>query len=169
MKYIFVDGYNVINSWKELKELKKINYGLARGRLIEILENYASFKQYKVQIVFDAYLSQNKLNSKEEINKNLLVIFTKEGETADNYIEKTINKIGNKFNICVVTSDNIEKQVVLKNGASTMTSEEFYHEVEFNKNKIRTKINKNYSDNKVAIEDLVGADIIKKLKKLRDE
>ncbi len=169
MRYIFVDGYNVINSWKELKELKKINYGLARTKLIEILENYSSFKECKIQIVFDAYLSHNKVNSKEQINKNLIVIFTKEGETADTYIEKMINKIGSKYNTCVVTSDNIEKQVVFKNGASTMTSEEFYHEVEFNKIKIRKKINKNYSDNKIAVEDLISVDIIKKLKKIRDE
>ncbi|MCL2321978.1 MAG: NYN domain-containing protein [Oscillospiraceae bacterium] len=169
MKYIFIDGYNVINSWKELKELKKTNYGLARSKLIELLENYSSINECKIQIVFDAYLSHNKVNSREEISRNLIIVFTKEGETADTYIEKTINKIGGKYNTCVVTSDNIEKQVVFKNGASTMTSEEFYHEVEFNKNKIRKKINKNYSDNKIAVEDIISIDIIKKLKKLRDE
>ncbi len=169
MEYIFVDGYNVINAWKELKALKKINYGLARSKLIDILINYSSFKGCKIYVVFDAYLSDKKVLTKEEVNKNLSIIFTKQGETADAYIEKTINKIGNKYNIRVVTSDNIEKQVVLKNGASTMTSEEFYQEVKFNENNIRKNINKKYSDNKTAIEDLLGAEVVKKLKKLRDE
>ena len=89
-------------------------------------------------IVFDAHMVKGSLEKKEK-QGNLFVIFTKEGETADNYIERTVNNIGRKSEICVVTSDSLEQQVTFQRGAIRMSSIEFYHEVISIEKKIQNK------------------------------
>ena len=106
MKTFFVDGYNVINSWPNLKEIKDFSYESSRQQLIDTLQNYSEFKGYKMFIVFDAHMVKGSLEKKEK-QGNLVVVFTKEGETADNYIERTVNNIGRKSEVCVVTSDSL--------------------------------------------------------------
>ncbi len=96
MKSIFVDGYNVINSWPELREIKEYSLESARGKLIETLQNYSGYNGYKIFIVFDAHLQSGSIEKKEKLTTNLAVVYTKEGQTADEFIEKTINNIGEK-------------------------------------------------------------------------
>lgn len=142
MRTLFVDGYNVINSWPNLKKIKDYSYESSRLQLIGILQNYSAFKGYKMFIVFDAQLVKGNLQKKER-QGNLVVVFTKEGETADDYIERMVNNIGRKVEVCVITSDSLEQQVTFQRGATRMSSIEFYHEVISTQKKIELEIEKN--------------------------
>ncbi|NMM63482.1 NYN domain-containing protein [Clostridium sp. P21] len=167
MKNIFVDGYNVINSWSELKKIKECSYEAARKELIEKLSNYAAYKNHKVFIVFDAHLVSKSTEKEERISDNIIVVFTKEGETADAFIEKTVNNIGRKIEVCVVTSDSLEQQVVFQRGATRMSSIEFYHEVKNVESKIKSKIERKYSEKRFTLEDTIQKEILEKLEKIR--
>lgn len=164
MKVIFVDGYNVINSWPNLKELRE--FEIARCKLIDIMENYATFNGYRVFLVFDAHKSTRKGSRREDISKYLSVVFTKEGELADTYIERAIDKIGKKIEVTVVTSDYLEQQLVFQRGACRASSLEFYNEVMYIEQKIKKKLmsdkNKRY-----LLMDNLDESIVEKLEKIR--
>lgn len=165
MKNIFVDGYNVINSWPDLKENKDISFEGARQNLIDKLHNYGVFKACRIILVFDAHKVQGSIENKEEVNKNIWVVFTKDGETADAYIERHVNELGRKHEVVVVTSDNLEQQTVFQRGAVRMSSIEFYNEILKVEKKINTKTNKINQKNSVA--DNIDEDIVKKLEEMR--
>lgn len=167
MKYVFVDGYNVINSWPELNEIKNYSYENARHKLIEKLNNYGVYNDFKIILAFDAHLLPGSLEKKEIISKNLEVVFTMEGETADSFIERTVNNIGRKYEVSVVTSDSLEQQVIFQRGAVRMSSIEFYHEVKNIEKKISVKIEKKYSEKRNKIEDNVRPEVLEKLEKIR--
>lgn len=167
MKTVFVDGYNVLNVWPNLKDVKNSSFEIARQKLVDALQNYSMYKGYKVILVFDAHMVSGSLLKKERITENFMVVFTKEGETADAYIEKIVNDIGRKNEVCVVTSDSLEQQVIFGRGASRMSSYEFYFEVKSIEEKISVKINTKYSDNRCTIEERVERDILEKLQKIR--
>lgn len=114
MKIIFIDGYNVLNSWPNLKDLKNISFDGARNKLIDILHNYGSYNDCKIIIVFDGHKVAGNIENKEEINKNLSIVFTKDGETADAYIEKEVHSIGRRYEVYVVTSDWLEQQTIFQ-------------------------------------------------------
>ncbi|KOF55776.1 MULTISPECIES: NYN domain-containing protein [Clostridium] len=171
MKTIFVDGYNVINSWAELNSIKNnINLESAREKLIEILIDYSEFKGYKIFLVFDAHLIQGNSGEKIKVTKNLIVVYTKESETADSFIEKYVNSIGRKYEVCVVTSDNLEQQVVFQRGSTRMSSIEFYNEVINVKGKISLKAKKIASEKRYnRIEDRLDDNTFKILDKIRKD
>ena len=166
MKTVFVDGYNVINSWPNLKKIKDYSYESSRQQLIDTLQNYSEFKGYKIFIVFDAHMVKGSLEKKER-QGNLVVVFTKEGETADNYIEKMVNNIGRKSEVCVVTSDSLEQQVTFQRGATRMSSIEFYHEVISIEKKIETKTEKKYLEKRNWLEERIDEKTLEKLEKIR--
>jgi predicted RNA-binding protein with PIN domain len=166
VKTVFVDGYNVINSWQNLKEIKEYSYESSRQQLIDTLQNYSEFKAYKVFIVFDAHMVKGSLEKKER-QGNIVVVFTKEGETADSFIEKAVNNIGRKSEICVVTSDSLEQQVTFQRGAIRMSSIEFYHEVMSIEKAINNKTKKKYLENKNWLEDRLDGKTLEKLEKIR--
>lgn len=166
MKTIFVDGYNVINSWPNLKGIKDFSYEASRQQLIDTLQNYSEFKGYKMFIVFDAHMVKGSLEKKER-QGNLVVVFTKEGETADVFIEKMVNNIGRKSEVSVVTSDSIEQQVTFQRGATRMSSIEFYHEVINIEKRIQMKTEKKYLEKRNLLEDRVDEETLKKLEKIR--
>ncbi|MGL5244635.1 MAG: NYN domain-containing protein [Sarcina sp.] len=167
MKVIFVDGYNVINSWPNLKVVKKYSYESARKKLIDILENYASFDSCKIYIVFDAHKVSGNLE-KKDINGEIIVVFTRDGETADAYIERMVNDIGRKVEVTVVTSDWLEQQTIFQRGAVRMSSLEFYHEVIKIEQKIRKKTEFNkVSTNKNFLGDSLEEDIFEQLDRIR--
>jgi hypothetical protein len=166
VKTVFVDGYNVINSWQNLKEIKEYSYESSRQQLIDTLQNYSEFKAYKVFIVFDAHMVKGSIEKKER-KGNIVVVFTKEGETADSFIEKAVNNIGRKSEICVVTSDSLEQQVTFQRGAIRMSSLEFYHEVMNIEKTINNKTEKKYLENKNWLEDRLDGKTLEKLEKIR--
>lgn len=167
MKYVFVDGYNVVGSWSILKSLKKYNFDAARDKLIEILQNYSVYCGCLTVIVFDAHMVKGSIEKKEKASSNVSVVFTKEGETADSYIEKTVDSIGRKFDVLVVTSDSLEQQVTFQRGATRMSSSEFYYEVQSVEKVIHKRIHKAYSQKKNSIEDNIEEEILEKLEKIR--
>lgn len=167
MKTIFVDGYNVVNSWPDLKQRKDFSFEAARQTLIDKLHNYGVFKACKIVLVFDAHKVMGNLEKKEEVNKNISVIFTKDGETADNYIEKQVNLLGRKHEIVVVTSDSLEQQTIFQRGAVRMSSLEFYNEVVKVEKSIKVKGDKNKSINRNSISDNIDENTAKILEEIR--
>ena len=142
MRVIFIDGYNVINSWPNLKKSKNYSYDIARTELTEMLENYAAFNSCKIYLVFDAHKVAGNIESKE-LSGNIITVFTKEGEIADAYIERMVDELGRKVEIVVVTSDRLEQQTIFQRGAVRMSSIEFYNEVLKVQDNIRKKAEKN--------------------------
>ena len=119
-----MDGYNVINSWPELNTIKDYSYEAARNALIDILLNYSAFRGCKVVLVFDAHMVKGSIEKKDR-RDNLTIVFTKYDETADSYIERTVNHIGRKSEVYVVTSDSLEQQLIFQRGANRVSSLEF--------------------------------------------
>lgn len=167
MRIVFVDGYNVLNCWPELRDIISYDIDAARKRLIEIMQNYSSYKEYKVIIVYDAYSCKESVQKKDKIGANLEVVFTKEGETADSYIERTVACIGRKYEVFVVTSDNLEQQLIFGRGAVRVPSMEFYFEVKEIEKIISTKVTKKSSNNKSPLSDRISKDIFDKLDEMR--
>ena len=167
VKTIFVDGYNVVNSWPNLKQKKDFSFEGARQTLIDKLHNYGVFKACKIILVFDAHKVIGSVEKKEEVNKNISVVFTKDGETADSYIEKKVNSLGRKHEIVVVTSDNLEQQTVFQRGAVRMSSLEFYNEVNKVEKSIKIKTDKNKSSHRNSISDNIDEKIVKILEEIR--
>lgn len=166
MRIVFVDGYNVINHWHVLNTMKEYSYETARIKLIEILNNYASFTGYKVILVFDGHLIPGNIETTER-HGDIKVVFTKDGETADSYIERSVNDIGRKVEVVVVTSDSLEQQLAFQRGAIRTSSIEFGVEVREIEGKIRKKAEKLPAKNRNRIEDTLDKDTLEKLEKIR--
>jgi predicted RNA-binding protein with PIN domain len=166
LKFIFIDGYNVINSWPELKKIKDYSYESARNKLLDTLQNYASYKQCKVYLVFDAHKVKGNMEKRHEID-SITVVFTKDGETADGFIERMVNDIGKKVEVMVVTSDWLEQQTIFQRGAVRMSSLEFYKEILSIENKIMKKTQNNRVINRNLLEDSLDQSILEKLEKIR--
>lgn len=128
-EYLLVDGYNIIFSWDELKEIAGDNLDAARSQLINILCNYQGFKQCELILVFDAYKVRGNVREVEKFH-NISVVYTKEAETADMYIEKVTHELGKNHRVRVATSDGTEQIIILGNGAYRVSAEEFRREVE---------------------------------------
>lgn len=135
-EYLLVDGYNVIFSRDPLKSLAGENADTARNMLINILCNYQGYKKCKVILVFDAYRVKG---AQREVEKkdNITVVYTKEAETADMYIEKASYKLAENNRVRVVTSDALEQLIILGNGALRVSSAEFFDEVKQAEEEIR--------------------------------
>ncbi len=127
-EYLLVDGYNIIFAWDELKELAKDNLDAARSRLIHILCNYCGYRQCKLILVFDAYQVKGTHREIEQYY-NISIVYTKESETADSYIEKTTHDLCRENHVRVATSDGMEQMIILGNGALRVAADEFYQEV----------------------------------------
>ena len=129
-EYIIVDGYNVIFAWDSLKALAKEHLDLARGRLMDMLSNYCGFTRAELVLVFDGYRSPGNPGSRIEYH-NIHVAYTKDGETADAYIERLANDIGKNYSVRVITSDNLIRLSALRSGVLRTSSREFEGEVDW--------------------------------------
>lgn len=139
--YLLVDGYNIIFSWEELNVLAKDNLDLARSTLINILCNYQGFRQCKVILVFDAYKIPGSYREIEKVG-NITVVYTKEAETADMYIEKTAHRLGKEYRVRVATSDRLEQIIILGSNAYRVSAEEFREEVRAAERELREYIDR---------------------------
>lgn len=143
-EYLLVDGYNIIFGWEELNRLAKENLELARARLINILCNYQGFRRCNLILVFDAY--RVKGNHREiEKEHGITVVYTKEAETADMYIEKTAHELGKGHRVRVATSDNVEQIIIMGSGAIRVSATEFLAEVNEVEKAIRKVIEEKYN------------------------
>ena len=166
MKIIFVDGYNVINSWPNLNGMREYSFDGARNKLHDILVNYASYNNCRIYLVFDGHKVAGNIEKVYE-EKFVTTVFTKFEQTADSYIEKKVNDIGRRAEIIVVTSDWLEQQTIFQRGAVRMSSLEFYNDVLKSEEKIDKRMKKNYVKNRNLLSDSVGDEILAKLERMR--
>lgn len=127
-EYLFVDGYNIINSWEEIRKKASIDLEEARNELIETLAEYHHYSGIDITLVFDAYDVKGS-NRSEEVYKGIKIIFTKEKETADHYIERTLDALGRIKRIRVATSDKLEQEMVLSRGGTRLSAKELEVEI----------------------------------------
>ena len=135
-EYLLVDGYNIIFAWEDLKAAAKDSLDAARNMLIDRMCNYQGFKQCELILVFDAYKVKGNRGEVEKVN-NISVVYTKEAETADMYIEKITHELGKKHHVRVATSDALEQLIILGNGAMRVSATEFEAEIRETEKKIR--------------------------------
>lgn len=139
-EYLLVDGYNVIFAWEHLKELTERSLDGARQVLINILCNYQGYSKCNLILVFDAYRVKGQYREVETVN-GISIVYTKEAETADMYIEKVSHKLAKNNRVRVVTSDALEQMIILGNGALRVSSLAFLEEVRQAEEEIRNIIN----------------------------
>ena len=129
-EYLLVDGYNIIFAWDELKELSEVSIDGARGRLLDILCNYQGMRQCEVIAVFDAY--RVKGHDTEMLDyHNIHVVYTKEAETADQYIERFSHENGRKYDVTVATSDGLEQIIIRGQGCRLLSARELKKEIDY--------------------------------------
>ena len=162
---LIVDGYNIINSWTSLKSLANEDMEQARGKLIEILASYKAYKGIEIILVFDAQLVKGSLGNEEIIN-GIKVVFTREHQTADSYIEKEVYNLSRLNHVQVATSDWAEQQTILSSGGTRISARELESEVIFAKSRMRKKyIDKKRTNN--GLFHQVEPGILRKLERLR--
>ena len=129
-EYIIVDGYNLIFAWDELKSLAKDRLDLARTHLMDMLVNYCGYTKSVLVLVFDGFRTPGNPGSKGEYH-NIKVVYTKDGETGDAYIERIANDAGRNYSVRVVTNDNLIRLSALRSGVLRCSAGEFKNEVEW--------------------------------------
>lgn len=149
-EYLFVDGYNIINAWDELKSQSGLSLEVAREKLIDIMVEYQSCSGVKVIIVFDAHMVKGN-SGKHEKRKGVEVVYTRESETADHYIERRLDDIGRKEVVRVATSDWMEQQIVLGRGGTRISARELKIEVDRYLNSVKKKTSVDNSKNDMLI------------------
>ena len=145
---LIIDGYNVLFNWPELNEMAKIDLGLARTRLIEILGDFAAFKNYRMVLVFDGYRAKGNPGQKSRWEK-VEIVYTKEGQTGDAYIESLATRIGPNYATRVVTSDSLVQLSSFRSGLLRMSARELRESVESSRGELRDLLTKlQYSENR---------------------
>lgn len=127
-EYLLVDGYNIIFAWENLSELAKTNLDGARHKLMEIMSNFQAYRKMHLILVFDAYKVKGNPGSTVRYH-NIDVVYTKEAETADQYIEKVSHDMSRKYRVRVATSDGLEQLIIMGAGATRISAREFQQEV----------------------------------------
>lgn len=138
-EYLLVDGYNIIFAWNSLKKIADVCLEDARDKLIDILGDYQGYKKFNLIVVFDAYLVKGGTGSVYKYN-DIYVVYTKEAETADNYIERTATNLKGKYKVIVATSDKLEQVIIMSKGAVRISAKELEDDVKLAKKYIKEKI-----------------------------
>ena len=165
-EYLLVDGYNIIFAWEDLKELAAVNIDGARERLMDILCNYQGFKKSTLILVFDAYKVKGNPGSVETYH-NIHVVYTKEVETADQYIEKTVHEIGRKYRVTVATSDQLEQVIILGQGGQRMSARELLEDVIEVSHQIRETARQKRSSDKNYLFDHLDEETAARMERIR--
>lgn len=165
-EYLLVDGYNIIFAWEELKDLAEHDIASARGKLMDILSNYQGYKKNILILVFDAYKVEG---NKGEISRyhNIYVVYTKEAETADQYIEKTVHEIGRKYRVTVATSDALEQVIIMGQGASRMSAQGLREEIQAANIEIRSNYLNQKTGNKNYLFDYLPEELAEQMEEVR--
>ena len=140
--YLLVDGYNIIHAWEDLSALAREDLDGARAKLIDLLRNYQSWRGCQVIVVFDAYKVKGNPGFVERWH-NIYVVYTREAETADTYIERATYEIARDHRVRVATSDSLEQLIILGHGAVRLSAREFKAEMEAVEGSIREIIARN--------------------------
>lgn len=165
-EYLLVDGYNIIFAWEDLNELSKINIESARNKLMDRLSNYQGYKKMTLILVFDAYKVKGNPGSVMKYH-NIYVVYTKEAETADQYIEKTVHEIGRKYQVTVATSDALEQVIILGQGGNRLSATNLLEEVEAVEAEISKKVQKKTSKEKNYLFDHLDEEMADLMEEVR--
>lgn len=165
-EYLLVDGYNIIFAWEELNELAKQSVDGARGKLMDILCNYQGMKKCEVILVFDAYRVQNHQTEILDYH-NIHVVYTKEAETADQYIEKFAHQNASKYKITVATSDGIEQIIIRGQGCQLLSARELEAEVKAMETHIRTDYIEPGESRKTKLIDALNGQALQEIEKFQ--
>lgn len=165
-EYLLVDGYNVIFAWEELKELAKVSIEAARDKLMDILCNYQGYKKCVLILVFDAYKVEGYALEIQKYH-NIHVVYTKEAETADQYIEKVVHHIGRKYHVTVVTSDGVEQVITMGQGGTRISSRDFLEEIEYTKKLIEEDNEKQRVSERNYLFDHADEEFVRKMEDIR--
>ena len=167
-EYLLVDGYNIIYAWEDLKELADANLHAAQTKLMDILSNYQGFRKCTLILVFDAYKVEGHV---EEVltYHNIHVVYTKEAETADQYIEKTVHKIGRENQVTVATSDGLEQIIIMGQGAQRMSAKGLRDEIKATESQIRQQWHERRQSSKNYLIDNISDEMAQYMKEKRLE
>ena len=165
-EYLLVDGYNIIFAWDDLKELAKENIEAARNKLMDILCNYQGFKKCTLILVFDAYKVEGYVMEIQKYH-NIHIVYTKEAETADMYIEKVVHEIGRKYHVTVATSDGIEQVITLGQGGTLISAREFREEVEIVRKQIREECEHRHESGRSYLFDHMDQELADHMEEVR--
>lgn len=157
-EYMLVDGYNVIFAWEELRELAKDNIDGARGRLLDILSNYQGIRQCHLIVVFDAYRVQRHQTEIMDYH-NIHVVFTKEAETADQYIEKFAHQHAKEYRVTVATSDGLEQIIIQGQGCVLISARELLEEIQKSVENVRQEYEKKQEKGRNYLGSSIPAEI----------
>lgn len=164
--YLLVDGYNIIFAWEDLNELAKINIDSARDLLMDILCNYQGYKKVNLILVFDAYKVHGGQGAVVRYH-NIHVVYTKEAETADQYIEKVTNELGKKHHVTVATSDRLEQMIVWGQGAKRLSANGLREEIEHINKEIKEKsVSLDKHSNSNSLSDYLSEEVLKAIKNM---
>ena len=165
-EYLLVDGYNIIFSWEELNELAKENIHAACDKLMDILSNYQGYRKCTLILVFDAYKVEGYV---EEIvtYHNIYVVYTKEAETADQYIEKTVHRIGRQYQVTVATSDGLEQVIIMGQGAHRISAQGLKKEIEDTEKTAREEWHQRRQSSKTYLFDHMSEEMQEQMEKIR--
>lgn len=164
--YLLVDGYNIIFAWPELKALADVNLDGARTKLQDILCNYQGYKKCQVILVFDGYKVKGNPGEVMEYH-NIHVIFTKEAETADQYIEKVTQQIGRTYQVAVATSDKLEQVIILGKGAMRLSARDLFKEISETNDEIHVRHLQQIPSKKNRLFDNVDPELFAYLERIR--
>ena len=164
-EYLLVDGYNIIFSWDELKNLAEQNMDSARTRLMDALCNYQGIKQCEIILVFDAYKVKGGLGTVDSYH-NIHVVYTKEAETADQYIEKVTQRIAKEHRVTVATSDALEQLIILGQGAIRLSANDLKEEIRLAGEKMRIEYLDNVPSGRMFLKDRLPTDLLDNINKL---
>ena len=165
-EYLLVDGYNIIFAWEELKELADADLSSARTKLMDILTNYQGYKKNILILVFDAYKVEG--NKGEVLDYgNIHVVYTKEAETADQYIERTVHEIGHKYQVTVATSDALEQMIIMGQGAIRMSAQGLKEEIQAANIEIRGNYLNKHKNSKNYLFDHLPEDMVDYMEDVR--
>ena len=165
-EYLLVDGYNIIFAWEELRELAKENIHAACDKLMDILSNYQGYRKCTLILVFDAYKVEG--HAEEVIPyHNIFVVYTKEAETADQYIEKTVHRIGRQYQVTVATSDGLEQVIIMGQGAHRISAMGLKKEIEDAEKAGKQEWKARRQSSKTYLFDRVSEELSARLEKVR--
>lgn len=165
-EYLLVDGYNIIFAWEELTELAKVNLDSARGKLMDILSNYQGYRKMTLILVFDAYKVKGNPGS-VSMYHNIHVVYTKEAETADQYIEKVTHEIGRKYRVTVATSDGLEQLIIMGQGAARISARELKEEIMSTSREIREAFLEKPVNGKQYLFDELSSELAEHIEEVR--
>ena len=167
--YLLVDGCNIIFAWEDLRDLAQADFHAAQSRLMDILSDYQGIKGCILILVFDAYRVEGHPEETFQYH-NIHVVYTKEAETADQYIERTVHKIGRKHNVTVATSDGLEQIIIMGAGAHRLSARDLRTEIEHTNGQIRENyLEKEQKTKSYLLENASGelGDFLKELEEER--